>query len=296
MFKRLRKSNALGRRFRYYAVTELGSKKGRPHAHILLFLERLPEDHPFTPFNLEEVAWSAVLKEWRRNYATRLNKKGEVVADTVHPDYKPCLTYIRRFRSGKINSTYDLHLVLPNATGQTDDVSFYVTKYLVKDSEWRDKLKRNIFGHCKTFEEANKVWSEVKPRAISSLGFGFGCYDDLNPRKVSAEVRREILCSLPSAQIVRDGIDLSCRCGEKSARFYDVETGKPMPLARYWYKFGSIYDFVYHKVFLDRQGRLEGGVTVDDRDITSKLMSEHTFIKNSSDSLTSNFDLLYAES
>lgn len=46
MLKRLRNSNALTRKFRYYAVTELGSKKGRPHVHILMFLERYPEDHP----------------------------------------------------------------------------------------------------------------------------------------------------------------------------------------------------------------------------------------------------------
>lgn len=31
MFKRLRKSNAFGRPFRYFAVSELGTKKGRPH-------------------------------------------------------------------------------------------------------------------------------------------------------------------------------------------------------------------------------------------------------------------------
>lgn len=31
MIKRLRKSNAFGRPFRYFGVSELGSKKGRPH-------------------------------------------------------------------------------------------------------------------------------------------------------------------------------------------------------------------------------------------------------------------------
>lgn len=31
MFKRLRKSNAFGRPFRYFGVSELGSSKGRPH-------------------------------------------------------------------------------------------------------------------------------------------------------------------------------------------------------------------------------------------------------------------------
>lgn len=281
MFKRLRKSNALGRPFRYYAITELGSKKGRPHAHILLFLKRLPDDNPFTPFNLEEVAFREILAEWRRNYGS-----------TRNPDYKPLLTYIRKYRYGKIHSTYDLHFVQPSSLdGTTQDVSFYVTKYLCKDSEWRDKLKRGLFSHV-PLEEAYKVWSEIKPRAISSLNFGFGIYDDLNPRKVSAVARREILSSLPSSQIVRDAVARSV-LSEKTAKFYDLETGKPMPLARYWYKFGDLYDIESHKVFLSRQDRVDG-VSIDDRDITSKLLSESKHIKNSQDSLTTQFDLLYA--
>lgn len=296
MFKRLRKRNAFGRRFRYYAVTELGSKNGRPHAHILLFIEKLSEDNPFTPFNLEEIAWKEVLFDWRRNYATRVTKTGKVVADNVHPDYKPCLTYIRKFRSGRINSTYDLHLVLPSSVGTTDDVSFYVTKYLCKDSKWRDDLKRNVFGHCKTQEEAIKVWNEIKPRALSSLNFGFGFYGDLNPRKVSRPERLKLLSALPSSDIVRKAVSLSDRHGETSPRFYDLETGKPMPLARYWYSFGDLLPYYVFSHFKERQDRLEGGVFVDDRSIDSKLISERTFERNSADSLTSNFDLLYAES
>lgn len=296
MFKRLRKHDAFGRRFRYFAVSELGSKKGRPHAHILLFLERLSDDTPFTPFNLEKVAWSAVLNEWRRNYATRVTKSGKVVADNVHPDYKPCLTFIRKFRYGRIHSTYDLHLVLPSSTGTTDDVSFYVTKYLCKDSKWVDKLKRNIYGHSETEEEALEAWSTVKPRAISSLNFGFGIYDDLNPRKISRVKRLEILSSLPSSDIVRKAVSLSDRHGETSPRFYDLETGKPMPFARYWYSFGHLLPCDVFSRFKERQDRLEGGVSVDDRSIDSKLISERTFERNSADSLTSNFDLLYAES
>lgn len=284
MFKRLRKSGKLTRRFRYYAVTELGSSKGRPHAHILLFLERQEGDSVYTPFNLEKIVFSVVLAEWRRNYGS-----------TRNPVYRPLLTYISRMRGGKLHSTYDCHYVTPSVTdGSTQDVSFYVSKYLVKDSDWKDKLKRNIYGHCETLEEANEVWSIVRPRAISSLNFGFGIYDDINPRKVSSVVRREILSKLPTADIVRGAIDQSSR-SEKTARFYDLQTGKSMPLARYWYKFGDIYDLEHHKIFLSRQDRIDG-VSIDDRDLTSKLIAEKKHINNSKDSLTSNFDLLYAES
>lgn len=284
MFKRLRKSQALTRRFRYFAVTELGSKKGRPHAHILLFVERLPNDTVYTPFNLEKVVFSSFLAEWRRNYGS-----------TRNPDYRPLLTFIQRMRAGKLHSTYDCHYVTPSVfDGTTQDVSFYVTKYLVKDSVFKDKLKRDIYGHCETLEEANEVWSIVRPRSISSLNFGFGIYDDINPRKVSSVVRREILSKLPSADIVRDCIERSSR-SDKTARFYDIQTGNPMPLARYWYKFGDIYDLEHHKIFLSRQDRVDG-VSIDDRDFTSKLIAESNYIKNSKDSLTSNYDLLYGES
>lgn len=281
MFKRLRKTQALTRRFRYFAVTELGCKRGRPHAHILLFVERLPNDTVYTPFNFEKVVFSSVLAEWRRNYGSSRN-----------PEYRPLLTYISRIRNGKLHATYDCHYVTPSVSdGTTQDVSFYVTKYLVKDSDFKDKLKRDIYGHCATIEESNEVWSIVRPRAISSLNFGFGIYDDINPRKVSSVVRREILSKLPSADIVRDGIERSSK-SEKTARFYDVQTGKPMPLARYWYKFGDIYDLDHHKIFLSRQDRIDG-VSFDDRDMTSKLIAESKHINNSKDSLLSNFDLLY---
>lgn len=280
MFKRLRKSNALTRRFRYFACTELGSKKGRPHAHILLFLEKLSQDSVYTPVNLEKTVFEEVLKEWRRNYGS-----------TRNPDYRPLLTFIQKYRGGKLQSTYNCHFVVPSSLfGTTDDVSFYVSKYLLKDSEWKDKIKRGLFSHC-PFDEAQEVWNKVRPRSISSLNFGFGIYDDLNPRKTSITARRALLSSLPSADIVRSAIDRSSK-SEKTARFYDLQTGKSMPLARYWYKFGEIYDLEHHNIFLSRQDRIDG-VTIVNRDFTSKLLSEQTYVRNIKDSLPSNIDLLY---
>lgn len=285
MFKRLRKSGSLTRPFRYFATTELGGVHGRPHAHILLFLERRPEDTVYTPLNLEKIAWSAVLQEWRRN-----------IGSTRNPEYIPICTYISRIRNGRLNETYNLHYVTPSLMdGTTEDVSFYVTKYLVKDSEWKDKLKRRIFYHSPTLEEAETVWSAVRPRAISSLNFGFGYYGDINPRKTSKQERLAILNGLESARIVRDCIERSSK-SEKTARFYDLQTGKSMPLARYWYKFGDIYDLDHHNIFLSRQDRLEGGVSVDERDLTSKLLSEQKHLDNSKDSKQTFNDLIYAES
>lgn len=39
MFKRLRKRNAFGRPFRYFGVSELGTKKGRPHPFSYSFYD-----------------------------------------------------------------------------------------------------------------------------------------------------------------------------------------------------------------------------------------------------------------
>ena len=296
MFKRLRKSNALGRRFRYFAVSELGSKKGRPHAHALLFLEKLPQDTVYAPVNLEKTVFSAVLAEWRRNYARRVTKKGRIVADNVHPYWRPLLDYHRKYVFGKLCSTYDCHYVTPSPdSGSTESVSFYVSKYLVKDSVWREKLKRNIFGHCQSLEEAERIWSIVRPRAISSLNFGFGVYEDLNPKKVSHSQRLDILSSLPSSSIIRQAVERSAD-REPSPRFFDLQTGKSMPLARYYYKFGHLLSVESMDKFKSRQDRLDGGVSVDDRSVTSKFLSEQKFIKNSSDSLTSQLDLLYVQS
>lgn len=283
MFKRLRQSKALGRRFRYFAVTELGSQKGRPHAHILLFLEKMSSDTVYTPFNLEKTCFSVILSEWRRNYGSRRK-----------PCYRPLLTYISRMRGGKLHSTYDCHYVQPSVVdGSSMDVAFYVSNYMLKDSVWRERLKKNLFGKL-SFEEASEVWSKIKPRSISSLNFGFGIYDDINPRKVSKDVRIARLMSLDQAKIVSSAVERSSM-SENSPRYYDLYSGKPLPLARYWYKFGDIYTLRHHEIFQSRQHRIDG-VSIDDRDFTSKLLSENKYIQNSKDSLTSNFDLLYAES
>lgn len=280
MLKRIRKSGALTRPFRYFAVTELGSKKGRPHAHLLCFLQRQEGDSVYTPFNLEKTVWSVFLSEWRRNYGS-----------TRNPVYKPLCTYVSKWIFGKLYSTYDCHYVTPSVKdGTTQDVSFYVTKYLCKDSKYRDKIKRNLFGHL-SHEEAQEVWNRIKPRSFSSLNFGFGYYGDLNPRKTSKVDRLKIITSLPSAKYVRDGV-LRSAVSEKTGKFYDIQTGKSMPLARYWYKFGDIYDVESHRKFLSRQDRIDG-VSIDERSFTSKLLSEQTQNRNFTESKSSNLDLIY---
>lgn len=287
MLKRLRASNVIGRPLRYLGVTELGKKRGRPHVHILFFVKKEENDHVFTPWNIEKDLFSAVMFEWRRNYGSSRN-----------PEYRPLCTYVRRFVFGKLNTTYDLHYVVPSAiNGNTEDVTFYITKYLFKDSDAKDRLKLGLKSNLDA-DEFYEVWSKVRPRSFCSLNFGFGYYGNINPRQTSSVYRKRLLSALPSADLVRSSIARS-RVSDTKPRFYDLETGKALPLSRYWYKFGDIYtmddalDFYYK----NPDGRLDN-VSMDDRDMTSRLIAEQKYIKNLSkiENESDNFDLIYAES
>ena len=44
MCKRLRKSNAFGRDWKYLAVSELGTKHARPHFHLIFAVDKYPSD------------------------------------------------------------------------------------------------------------------------------------------------------------------------------------------------------------------------------------------------------------
>ena len=98
-FKRLRETNAFTRPFRYVAVSELGSKKGRPHFHILFFVPKFSSDDlKITPINLEKVLYDSLKFEWRRNIGSRRV-----------PVYKSLFTFQQKYKGGKIISNYDLH-------------------------------------------------------------------------------------------------------------------------------------------------------------------------------------------
>lgn len=281
MIKRLRKSNAFGRRFRYFGVSELGSLHSRPHFHILFFLEKLDGDSVYTPGNLEPLVSSSILVEWRRNYGS-----------TRRPVYRPLCTFVSKWRNGKLNSTYDCHYVVPSTlNGLTSDVSFYITKYMLKDSDVKDKLKCGLRMNLDP-DEFQDVWQKVKPRSFSSLNFGFGYYGDINPRKTTFVERQELLSALPSADIVRSGIARSVVTEDKP-KFYDLESGKALPLSRYWYRFGKIYTMYDHLSFYFKSDERVDNVIFDERSASSKLLGEQKYLRNLKSSDNFNSDLLY---
>lgn len=266
MIKRLRNDNAFGRPFRYLAVSELGSKRARPHFHILFFVKKYETDTVYTPINFEHLLYGTVLRYWTRNYGSRRS-----------PDYRPLCTFISKFVCGKLKSTYDLHFVSPSTLdGTTSDVSFYVTKYMLKPSDRATRLQQALRLNLPE-DEYNDIWKLVKPRWFSSLNFGFGVYG-LQAKKLTYSDRLECLSKTESFRIVRSSIDRSLSSSDRP-KFYDPETGKSLPLSRYWKTFGNLYtsDDAIKFHYLNPDWR-EDNMVFDDRKQDEKelVMEKHS--------------------
>lgn len=264
MFKRLRKDNAFGREFRYFAVSELGSKRARPHAHILFFIPKEKTDTFGTLLNLEKKMFNAVLKEWRRNYGSKRV-----------PDYQPLCTYIRRWTKRGLSTTYDLHWCNPATTEKgIADVGFYVTKYMTKPSERAERLQQALHLNLEE-EEYEKIWSKVKPKEFHSLGFGLN--PKMNPKTHKIEeIDKDILAYLKKC--VSDSI----KRGEEYPKYKNPHTGEYFPLARYYYQFGEIFDWkdatsLYFNS--DKKSRSEQ-VQFDERDRRTLKTIDNNFEKH----------------
>ena len=230
-FKRLRKSNAFTRPFRYLAVSERGSERGRPHFHLCLLLPKYDsDDKDVTPFNLENLLWHELLKEWRRNIGSRRN-----------PIYKPLLTYKRKVVHGCVMSNYDLHYVRPLVDDDgASSVAFYVTKYMLKRSDKESRLQQALHLNLDEFEY-QKVWNVVKSKVDTSLGFG------LNPL---LENNRIISYDSKIIDYIRSCIERST----EFAKYFNPCDGKSMPLAYYYKSKGRLYnlsDALLHKLQAD---------------------------------------------
>lgn len=280
MVKRLRNENAFGRPFRYLAVSEFGTK-GRPHFHILFFVQKYEEDNSYTPINLESKLFSVVLNHWSRN-----------VGSKRVPIYKPLCTYTRKVICGQLKSNYDLHFVSPSSVdGTVSDVPFYVTKYMLKPSPRARKLQQALKLNL-SLEEYNDIWRLVRPRWFSSLNFGFGVYG-LQPKKLSRLERLSLLEDLPSFKYVRSSIERSLITD--FPKFYNPDNGRSMPLSRYYKSFGNLYKeedaIAFH--YKNPKWR-EDNVSFDDKPLSLRLLSEekHNRDLDIIDSHSFNFDLL----
>lgn len=218
LMKRLRKRNAFTRPFRYFAVSERGTERGRPHFHVLFLIPKYDsDDKNVTPFNLEALMFRELLVEWRRNYGS-----------TRKPVYKPLCTYKEIYVRGRRISNYDLHYVQPllNDDGAAS-VAFYVTKYLLKRSDREARLQQALHLNLPQ-EEYDDVWPVVRSRYFVSKGFG-----------LNAEVT-------PFGDMIPDSSVLSYirSCVERSEdfpKYYSPADGHSQPLARYYRSRGDCY-------------------------------------------------------
>lgn len=248
MFKRIRNDNLFGRPFRFVYTSELGSRRGRPHVHMILFIPKYPYDDHLTPYNLEATIFKVVLSQWKRNYGSRRK-----------PDYKPCLTFIRYFKHGKMCSTYDCHYVNPILTdGSEADVAFYVSKYMVKESEKLKALQSALRLNLPE-DEYNDVWKLVRPRWSASPLFGLnGSYVRHNVYEPSPVV----------LDYLRHCVDVS-RKEFDSPKFINPADGKSFPLSRYYANRLDVLSVDDWRFFYDKQVshlvRRPDNMSVDER-------------------------------
>lgn len=162
MIKMIRKHAALPP-FKYFFVTEYGSRRHRPHIHFILSFDKIKErDSLSSQLSFEQTLFNVFLKYWRRNYGS-----------TRVPDWRNLCTYKRDFRS----YNFDLHYLNPySSLNGLDDVGFYVTKYCLKYDKWIDSLKSKLFFSLSD-EDYHFVWDKLRPRRLISKGFG-SPYDD----------------------------------------------------------------------------------------------------------------------
>lgn len=218
MFKRIRKQ--LSHSIRYIFVSEY-SKTLRPHFHGIIAIDRNDIiNHYKSSVSLAERELSKLfLKEWRIN-----------VGSTRAPIYKPLFTYARKGR--KCN--FDFHHIV-NLPNHESDVSFYVSKYVTKYDSHIHKLLTKIKLDVEVDPEFTPVvLSALKPRCSISKDFG------------------DARCP-----VIRDYI-IKCILKDESSlpQFYDIYTGQPSLLSRYYRKHCETMSNALTRFYLNPTGDL----------------------------------------
>lgn len=264
-----------GRKISYIAVSERGKQNGRPHFHILFFITKLPGDFQTQQLHgltfkgsgritygcvraLEKALWSAVFKYWSINVGTR-----------KQPVYEPLFTYKKRYSGSKVYTNFDLHYVDPGlSTDGTNNVVYYVSKYMMKGSEKEDKLQQFLALNFSA-SQFDEIWKIVKSRMLISKGLGLNVVfetleeqiplksyfpvwnymdsDDLPPdyvyggsETVYRTVKKRIMIpDFELAQKLRN--ELIRDCGKEPGPIYITTQGKHVPLCRYYQKFGWLF-------------------------------------------------------
>ena len=145
---------------KYLFVTEYGGKRHRPHFHALFFVPKSESHSVFDPLAIEKYLSDMFKDEWKRN-----------VGSTRNPIYKPLCEFITRYTPSGVKSTFDFHYVQPDLTSDSSDVSFYVTKYVLKFDSWVDDKRKALYLNL-DYPEYHAVWNLLRPRLQYSHFFG----------------------------------------------------------------------------------------------------------------------------
>lgn len=242
LFKRLRNKDAFGRPFRYLAVSELGSSKGRPHFHVLFLVPKYDDDTLDDCMSLQYKMFDAVLSNWVRNYGSKRS-----------PDYKPLCKFVRKYVHGRLRTNFDLHYVNPSLSfGGEADVAFYCLKYMLKPSNRLVRLQQALRLNLPD-DEYEDIWKLVKCRHVESEGFGLGTseYHTLSGHRIYH-------LSDKVSKFLRKGIDLSkTNPDEPIPSFFSPIDGSSRPLAKYYksreevFKMQDFLDFFYASKKID---------------------------------------------
>lgn len=212
VIRRLRKYELFPRPFRYFAVSELGSKRGRPHFHVLFSVPKYDGDDFNTCLGLEQRMFKVLLDNWTRRFG----------GSSKFPVYLPLCTFQRRIRHGKVSTNFDLHYVNENySMDGSANVAFYVLKYMLKPSTRARRLQQALRLNLEE-SEYNRYWSIIKPRYWKSHNFGLGDDPDIQKRLRSNIERCKKLYPYPV--------------------FVHPLSGATFPLSRYYKGKGEILD------------------------------------------------------
>lgn len=211
MFHRLRHSYLSDKyNWRYAYVSEYGKDHFRPHFHGLVAVERCSGVH----YSIVEHDFStSFFKEWRRNIGSRRL-----------PVYQSLFTPVRD-HTQRI-TTFDFHFVEP-VRDHDNDVSYYVSKYITKyDTRTQSLLKKIALDVNLHPVESSDLISLVRPISVMSKDFG----------------------SWKDAQIY----DYISSCASRDSAFsfpqyYDIYTGKQMPMSPYYGKRLPSYARLYKR-------------------------------------------------
>ncbi len=178
MFKRVRKHRLFdGRCFRYFVCSEYGSRRMRPHFHMLLFVQKRSGDTPDFMRWFDTQIHNAFLQEWRVNVAKDENGN----PNTRCPKYEPLCQY--KVASDGSRS-FDCHRVIPDIKHPETSVCYYVTKYMLKADKRISRIIKGIlyessFENQETQIAARETCKLIAPRCYTShhLGLGFNGAD-----------------------------------------------------------------------------------------------------------------------